>query len=121
MKKVLFLIFIASAVLAIATHPAKASPKEELLTISASDIVSDMATPVVFKYEAMNIEQITWEAVAPIEYQVPVKMILKEPLAPGRLWLYRHYFNHEDLKKYPEYIPEKLSSGFPLPIDRPAR
>ena len=120
MKKVLFLIFIASAVLAIATHPAKASPKEELLTISASDIGSDMATPIVFKYEAMNIEQITWEAVA--QYQVPVKMILKEPLAPdGRLWLYRHYFNHEDLKKYPEYIPEKLSSGFPLPIDRPAR
>ena len=60
---------------------------------------------------------------APTTVQLPEKVIVnKEPLVPdGRLYLYRHYFNPVDLKKYPEYIADKLSDGFPLPVDRPAR
>jgi len=120
MKKTIFLL--SFAVLALSSNYAKASPvpKDDNPTISAS-VLSDMATPVVMKYEAMDVAYLpeipATDAVieAPSEYQVPVKVILnKEPLAPdGRLWLYRHYFDPVDLKKYPEYTAGKLSDGFP--------
>lgn len=129
MKK-LSLICLLAVLFASISNPAKASPvpKDDNPAISAT-VLNDMATPVVMKYEAMAVAYLpeipATDAVieAPSEYQVPVKVILnKEPLAPdGRLWLYRHYFNPIDLKKYPEYTAGKLSDGFPSKIDRPAR
>ena len=130
MKKALSILSILSiAALAFHSNPSKASPVKEDHSISAT-VLSDMATPVVLKYAALDevyfvsaISPASDVMAAPTTVQLPEKVIVnKEPLVPdGRLYLYRHYFNPVDLKKYPEYIADKLSDGFPLPVDRPAR
>lgn len=130
MKKAFSLILLFSAVFALTNNPAKASPvKEDHSSISAT-VLSDMATPVVLKYEPIGEYFVTAitpasdiVAAQPTTVQLPEKVILnKDPLVlDERLWLYRHYFNHEDNKEYPEYRSENLSAGFTTEVFHPAR
>lgn len=129
MKKSLSLIAVC-ALLFCSSNQSHASPvqKHDQSSISETVVLNDMAVPIVLNHAYM-VEDVKFiPVVTPASdpastIQKPATVILnKDPLAGDeRMWLYRHYFDPEDNKRYPEYRPDKLSDGFPLPVDRPAR
>ena len=127
MKKAFSLI--ALSLLIIGSNPANASPSQEKIDVVDNAIYD--APIFAMKYEAvadLNLYPAIDQAdnvVQPIQsttIQLPATVMAEDQLAPDeRIRLYRHYYNHEDNKKYPEYLADKLSDGFIRPVDRPAR
>jgi len=138
MKKLSILILCSATFLAFSSHPAKASP--DLKKDNCVTVVSDVQPFVyeapasisfVFVMDEANfvdpqvspVEDVTTSPAQAATNVLPAKVILKEdPLAPDeRIRLYRHYFNHEDNKTYPEYKPGDLSDGYTTEKYVPAR
>jgi len=127
MKKAFSLI--ALSLLIIGSNPAKASPVQEKIDVVDNAVIYD-APIFAMKYEAVAdlnfypaIDQVYVEhPIQSATIQLPATVMAEDQLAPDeRIRLYRHYFDPEDNKKYPEYRPDKLCSGFTRPVDRPAR
>jgi len=132
MKKVLSILILSSAIFAVTSNPAHASPPTADHPVILKE--APHVAPVVFeitKHEAISevyfapaISPDSDGAAVPATATVSDDTVkpVKNPPSPddGRIRMYRHYFNHEDNKEYPEYQAEKLSDGFIRPVDRPA-
>jgi len=130
MKKFAMLV-LCSSILALTSNPAKASPTSEDHSTISEVVLKDMATPFVIS-PITKFEILCEVNFAPALLAIDVAAVpstlddtvkpVKNPASPddGRIRMYRHYFNHEDNKEYPEYQVDKLSDGFIRPVDRPA-
>lgn len=135
MKKALSLVLVCGALLAFTSNRANASPdsKHEQSIDKETVALNDMAAPIVLQYtilnDAMYVPLVSQKSdvVAtdhPANTIQPAQKVAlnKDPLAAnGRMWLYRHYFDPEDNKRYPEYGPDKLSEGFTTEVFHPVR